>query len=104
MKWADEYAPTCPGCRELYAARTPPQEPPCVTCRVDLFDDNEEAARIYQVVRRQVVTRFNGREDVVIDVNHVAVWQAIDGYGVRDRRGCFEKVLRLFHEMMRGEE
>lgn len=50
------------------------------------------------------MTRFNGREDVVIDVNHVALWNAIDGYGVRDRRGCFEKVLRLFWEMMRDEE
>jgi hypothetical protein len=94
----------CDQCRQIYSERTPPEEPPCATCRVDLFDDNEDAARIFQIVRRQVVTRFNGQVDVVIDINHVALWQAIDGYGVRDRRGCFEKVLRLFHELLREQE
>ena len=57
---------------------------------------NEAAAMIYRVTRGQVLTRFNGRHDVVTDINHLAVWAAIDSYGVQSRTECFEKVLRLF--------
>jgi hypothetical protein len=38
------------------------------------------------------------------DLNHLAVWAAIDAYGVRDRVGTFEKVLRLFHERLREQD
>ncbi len=32
-----------------------------------------------------------------IDINHSAVWDDIDGYGIKDRKECFEKVVALFH-------
>ena len=55
-----------------------------------------DAARIFQRVRGQMLTRWNGERDVVVDLNHLAVWAAIDAYGVRDRVGTFEKVMTLF--------
>ena len=42
------------------------------------------------------MTRWNGERDVVVDLDHLAVWAAIDAYGVRDRIGTFEKVIALF--------
>ena len=84
----------------MYAERTPPGTPPCESCRVELREENENAARIFQTVRGQVITRFNGQADIVVDLNHLAVWAAIDAYGVRDRTGCFEQVLNLFHHFL----
>jgi hypothetical protein len=68
-----------------------------------LLSENEDAARIFQIVRGQVLTRFNGKYDAVIDINHLALWAAIDAYGVRDRTGCFEKVLNLFHYLLKEQ-
>jgi len=49
------------------------------------------------MIRGQVITRHNGKYDTIMDLNHLAVWAAIDGYGVKDRVGTFEKVLGTFH-------
>ena len=84
----------------MYAERKPPATPPCESCRVDLKVENEDAARIFMTVRGQVLVVGNGQ---VIGLNHLAVWAAIDAYGVRDRTGCFEKVFRLFHERLREQ-
>lgn len=81
----------------MYAERTPPGTPPCESCRVELRWENEDAARIYRMIRGQVITRHNGRHDTIMDLNHVALWAAIDGYGIRDRIGTFERVLTVFH-------
>ena len=78
-----------------YADKVPPVTP-CATCWVDLQRENEDAARIFQRIRGQVRTRWNGERDVVVDLDHLAVWAAIDAYGVRDRVGCFEKIIALF--------
>lgn len=32
----------------------------------------------------------------IVDINHLAVWKAIEEYEVEDRTGCFEKVIRAF--------
>jgi hypothetical protein len=81
-----------------YAERTPP-EPPCESCRVELVSENEDAGRIFMMVRGQCLSRFNGKYDVAADLNHLAVWAAIDAYGVRDRTGCFERVCRAWHKI-----
>jgi hypothetical protein len=75
----------CDQCRQMYAERKPPATPPCESCRVELQVENEDAARIFMMVRGQKLS--NG------DLNHLAVWAAIDGYGIKDRVGTFERVM-----------
>lgn len=75
-------------------------DPPCEDCRVELLDENDEAARVYQVVQSQTVTRFNGQHDEVIDLDFNAVKAIMDLYGVRDQRTCFEKVRRTFFHFL----
>ena len=93
----------CHYCQRKNAERKPPAPPPCDSCRVELMEENEDAARIFNAVQGQVLTRFNGKYDVVTDINQLAVWAAIDAYGVRDRTGCFEKVCRLFFAMLKEQ-
>ncbi len=71
-------------------------EPPCGTCRVDLLLENEDAARIYQLIRGQIVTLGEN----VIDLNHVALWQAIDRYRVQEPVKVFEAVNKVFHHFL----
>lgn len=73
--------------------RNPPEEPPCDTCRVDLLEENAEAAKIYLTVQGQVRTVG----DTVIDLDHVALWQAIDRYEVKKPLRVFELINRTFH-------
>jgi hypothetical protein len=55
--------------------------------------ENEEAARIFLMVRGQRLSNE--------DLNQLAVWAAIDGYGIKDRVGTFEKVLQTFYETLK---
>lgn len=71
-------------------------EPPCETCRVDLLEENADAARIYQLIRGQIVTLGEN----VIDLNHVALWQAIDRYKVKEPVRVFELVNKVFHHFL----
>lgn len=81
-------------------------DPPCESCRVELQEENVEAAFIYQLVRGQVLTQFNGEYDVVTDINHLALWAAIDRYpgGVTDRWEVFNKVRRVFFHFLNRQE
>jgi len=66
------------------------------------MEENQDAASIYVLVRNQYI--FGPRGPV--DINHHSIHEAMRLYGVRDRRGCFEKVLRLashFIEKIRME-
>ena len=63
---------------------------------------NEDAVKIYMLTRGQVRTMVKVNQNgvpysEVSGMDHCAVWAAIDAYGVRDRTGTFEKVLRLFY-------
>jgi hypothetical protein len=73
--------------------RNPPEDPPCETCRVDLLEENAEAAKIYLTVQGQVRTVG----DTVIDIDHNALWQAIDRYEVKKPLRVFELINRTFH-------
>lgn len=100
MEWARDLAPGCPACRELYSWRTPPEDPPCDTCRVILAEENEDAAKIYMITQGQIVTMGEN----IIDINHLAVWEAIDRYNVRDPIRCFELVNKVFCRFMNKKE
>jgi hypothetical protein len=93
----------CERCKKVYSGRTPPEEPPCDTCRVDLMEENQEAAMIYQLCRGQVLTFFNGERTIVTDLNHIAVWEDIDRYKVKEPVRCFEMVNRVFHHCLNRE-
>jgi hypothetical protein len=92
-----EQSSRCPTCQVIYAKRNPPEDPPCHQCRVDLMPENEEAANVYMLCKFQVVTAGMGE---VIDINHLAVWEAIDRYKVKDQIRCFELVNTVFHYML----
>jgi hypothetical protein len=93
----------CDQCRQMYSERKPPGEPPCHTCWIDLKEENEDVARIFQIVRGQVITRFNGQVDMIMDLNHLAVWAAIDRYGIKNPRECFEKVMKMFYALLKEQ-
>lgn len=93
----------CDQCRQIYGERNPPGTPPCESCRVELAEENVGVARLYMMVEGQVLTRSNGQYDVATDLNHLAVWAAIDAFEFNDRLPIFELVLRIFHKRLRDK-
>lgn len=93
----------CEQCIQMWAERSERDghqyETPCETCRVTLMDENAEPAKIYGMIRGQVRTVG----DHVIDVDHVAVWEAIDRYKVKEPVRCFELVNKVFHHVLSKE-
>ena len=88
----------------MFALRNPPEEAPCDICtderkRVDLMPENEVAAKIFIATRSQCETRWNGEQDIEIDINHVALWKAIEKFpgGVNDEWGTFHRISRAWH-------
>jgi len=90
----------CDQCRQMYAERTPPGTPPCKTCRVELKEENEDAAAVYFLTRRQVVTVGAGQ---VVDISIPAVKIAMDLYGVKDQRDCLNRIRRVFHHYLKDQ-
>ena len=74
---------------------------------VNLIPSEENVARIYMLVRNQTVNIWNGERDVTVDLNHLAVWAAIDhDYGgplcrISDPYECFLKVNQVFHCLLK---
>lgn len=90
-----ELAPTCPACR-VYGDAGKYGEEACKKCRVILLPENEDAAKIYQIARGQVVSVGEN----IYDINHVALWKDIDRYKVREPVRVFELVTRVFHHFL----
>jgi len=93
----------CDQCRTMHSERIPPTTPICELgnpCRVELMVENREAATIFQMVRGQCETRWNGEQDIEIDLHHPSLWKAIEKYpgGIKDEWGTFQKVSRAWHE------
>lgn len=112
VEWIDNESSTCPYCRQKSAERTPPGQPvivrnnkgePCESCRIELREENEDAAAVYMITRRQYVTRHNGRLDVIVDLSIPAIESAMRIIGVKDQRDCLRKVQQLFHHFL-GEQ
>lgn len=85
-----DYSAACPGCKEIYADRKPPEEPPCYECRVDPNDENRDAVNIFLTVKYQFISDSAGP----IDISHPAIDLAMKREGVTDRK-CFNKVIAL---------
>lgn len=86
--------PDCEVCRALRAGK----EIDCSECVPELLLSNFEAWNIFLIVHKQVIFSPDGK---VLDVNHLAVWKAIEEYGVEDRISVFEKVVVTFRAMVR---
>jgi hypothetical protein len=72
------------------------EAPPCDDCRVVLDPENVDAMRVMGIVKRQYIMGFYGP----IDINHGAVWEAIDRYGVKDPIHVFERVIRCSNRLI----
>lgn len=86
----------------MHSERKPPATPKCElgeSCRVELKVENEEAAQIYMMVRAQTINFWNGEQDIPIDLNHLALWKAIEKFpgGIKDEWGTFIKISRAWH-------
>ncbi len=89
----------------MFAARNPPQEATCDICtderkRVELLPENEVAAKLYLFVRSQAETRWNGEQDIEIDLHHPSLWKAIEKFpgGIANEWEVFNRVNRAWHE------
>ena len=87
----------------MHSERTPPTTPICdlgESCRVELVKENEDVARIFMLVRGQSICVWNGETNIPIDINHSAVWSAIDKYpgGIQDQWGCFNQIVHVWHK------
>jgi len=58
---------------------------------VDAVEENEDAIRIFFLTQYQVIMGPRGP----VDINHLAVHAAMELYGIRYMRRCFEGVLKL---------
>ena len=67
---------------------------------MDLENDNHEAAMIYGMIKRQVITLFNGEHDEIIDLDYGTLIQIMRLYRVKDQQGCFGKVTKIFHHFL----
>lgn len=87
----------CDQCRQMYAERKPPGMSPCESCRVELREENREAARIYMETRGQVITAGMGD---VVDINILAVTKLMDLYGIKNQVEMLNKIRKTFHHFL----
>ena len=90
----------CDQCRAAYGERTPPEEPPCATCWVDLMPENADAAKVYMICQNQFITAGMGQ---VVDISIPAVKIAMDLYRVQDQKKCLSKVQAVFHLFLKEQ-
>lgn len=82
----------CEACRENYGERIPPEEPPCETCKPIFLEENVDAIKIFFLVRTQLIVGADGRP---IDIIHQAIHESMKLYESRNKKECFEKILRM---------
>ena len=73
------------------------------------MDANRDALKVFQMVRSQtldrlIMTGMGGGYTQPRDLNHVAVWMAIDALKVRDRLDCFNRVIAVWHKWFEDQE
>ena len=62
--------------------------PDCWECRPDLLPENEQAVEMYQHCSGQWICGAGG----AVDLNLGTVMQAMDLFGIEDKKGCLLKV------------
>lgn len=87
MQWNDSYAHTCTACQQIYSGKN--KVPPCETCKPEYIEDNADVLKIFFLVRNQVIMGFES----VIDINHLAIWELIDRFKIKNPVKVFEKII-----------
>jgi len=82
----------------MYAERKPPGIPPCENCKVDPMEENADVFKIFFTVREQYLIGMSGP----MGLNHLAIYEAMRLYKIKNRQECFERVVRL-HSWWMGE-
>jgi hypothetical protein len=95
-----DYAPDCPACAVL-GKKAKEGLSACETCRVKLLEENRDAAQVYMLVKRQVVTAGEAHE--IIDLDYQAVKIIMNLYRIKNQRQIFEQVCRTFHHFLSKE-
>ena len=93
------YGGSCSACK-VYGNAAKRGEDACLECRVDLLPENFEAARLYQLCRRQIRTFHNGQSDKELDLDFTAVKTVMDLYEVKDQRRCFDLITRTYYHFL----
>jgi hypothetical protein len=75
------------------------QEPDCGSCIPDVLPENREAVQLFHLVNGQRIMAFGG----TVDINHLAVWEAIDRYGAEDPLKTFEKIALMARRFYAAE-
>lgn len=92
--------PDCRICQRLRAQHG--NEPDCESCLpVQLLPANIPVVKIWALVQGQLITR--GMSGEVIDINHLAIWEAIDRFadrfGIYSPLDVFTKIVKLFRDL-----
>ncbi len=69
----------------------------CSDCLPPLKECNKDAAEIYLLCHEQLIYAGTGTP---VDINHMAVHEAMRLYKIRNRKSCFQRVLRINSHMM----
>lgn len=62
-----------------------------------LLPGNQDAWRVYQATQNQVIVAPMGG---VVSINHLAIWEYIDRYEIRNPLRVFEQVCQVAGEMI----
>jgi hypothetical protein len=92
-EWIVDYSHTCPGCKNMYKNRNPPEEPPCDTCRVIPDQENRAAIKVFFMEQDQYIMCEGGP----VAHNHMAFYEGMKLCGVKakDRLKCYGKLRAL---------
>ena len=80
-------------------------DPPCSECLPELFLENVDAMRIWNLVLDQRIWVSGGMgTPQSVGLMHGPIWKLIDEFEVDDRLKTFQKVLRIYEEISRLEK
>lgn len=67
---------------------------------MELVQGNYEAAKIYNLVQGQVLFRFDGERDMVVELNQPALWKLLEKHKVKNETEIFERIYQTFHNIL----
>ena len=91
--------PPCKACLEIHEKRG--KEAACDTCTPPLYPENEDAVLVWSLCRNQLLLVPMGG---TLDINHLAIHEAMKLYEVADPKQTFEKVLLIVHNIQLKKE